>query len=311
MLSGNAITICGPTASGKTTLAVRVARALGGEVLSADSRQVYRGMDIGTGKDLGEYGILGADDFIPYHLIDIVDPSQIYTLYDYQQEFHRAFNGVVGRGRLPVIVGGSGLYIEAVLKGYRLPEVPEDVEFRKSMMEETREALLAMLEKESPQILADTDISSKKRIIRALEIARANAGAVCERPPSPRIDSLVLYVVWERFALRARIEKRLHDRIREGLVDEVAGLLNSGIDRGRFALFGMEYKHVARYIDGIVGFDEMMSQLLQDIYHLAKRQDTWFRGMERRGMTVHPILRGDYETAMEVIRKNNLILSRA
>ena len=300
-MNNNCIVICGPTASGKTRLAVEVARAAGGEIISADSRQVYRGMDIGTGKDLWEYGD------VPYHLIDIADPQTVYTLYDYQRDFYKVFEDIRKRGRLPVIAGGSGLYIEAVLKGYDIPPVPENAGFRKSMMEKDYDALLEILRDEHPQIYAKTDISTKKRVVRALEVARFggaggghtdsidtnNAGTGSINAGKIVINPLILYVVWDRPELRARIEKRLRDRLAQGLVDEVAGLLRSGIDPERFALFGMEYKHVARYINGEVTYDEMFAQLLQDIYHLAKRQDTWFRGMERRGLPVQKIPRGD------------------
>jgi tRNA dimethylallyltransferase len=334
MMNKNSIAICGPTASGKTKLAVEIARLTNGEIISADSRQVYRGMDIGTGKDLCEYGERGADDFVPYHLIDIVDPSQIYTLYDYQRDFYKTFDDVTTRGHLPIISGGSGLYIEAVIKGYNIPPVPENVDFRKSMMKEDRETLIKMLDDENPQLLARTDTSTKKRIVRALEVAKfggANAirAGASPAPTShhhrtitpmvgaalaaaldgtnntnanfPKINPLILYIIYERSELRNRIEQRLHERLNSGLVEEVSQLINSGIPRGRFALFGMEYKHAARYIDGEVSYDNMVSQLLQDIFHLAKRQDTWFRGMERRGLKTHPILRGSRGDAMEII----------
>ena len=321
----NCIVICGPTASGKTKLAVQIARQLNGEILSADSRQVYRGMDIGTGKDLQEYGEAGRDDFVPYHLIDIVDPNQIYTLYDYQRDFYKAFEDVSARGRMPVVAGGSGLYIEAVIKGYDIAPVPENVEFRKTMMAEERETLIETLRNESPEIFAKTDVSTKKRVVRALEIVRFRDKQVATMDNSvnfkfkqvatnmesvhnhnknkfPPINPVIIYVVWERRELRARIEKRLHERLAGGLIEEAARLLDSGIDAARFALFGMEYKHAARYIRGEVSRGEMAAQLLQDIFHLAKRQDTWFRGMERRGMRVHTAPRAELDAAMRILR---------
>jgi tRNA dimethylallyltransferase len=298
----NCIAVCGPTASGKTKLAVEIARLTKGEILSADSRQVYRGMDIGTGKDLCEYGERGTNDFVPHHLIDIVDPSYIYTLYDYQRDFYKAFEDVTKRGHLPIIAGGSGLYIEAVIKGYSIPPVPENAEFRKSMMKENRETLMKMLKDENPQLFARTDTSTKKRIVRALEIARFGGTDNVNNANFPKINPLILYIIYERSELRNRIEKRLHERLNNGLVEEAAKLINSGIARERFALFGMEYKHAARYIDGEVSYDEMVSQLLQDIFHLAKRQDTWFRGMERRGMKTHPIQRGALDEAVEYLK---------
>lgn len=299
----NAIIVCGPTASGKTRLAVSIARAVGGEILSADSRQVYRGMDIGAGKDLCEYGDKGSAGFVPYHLIDIVDPRRVYTLYDYRRDFCKSFGDVSERGRVPVIAGGSGLYIEAAAKGYDLPQAPENGAFRAEMMRETREALIEMLRRESPAAFAKTDISTKKRIVRALEVVRFGGGAPSAGAADcPRVDAIALYAVWERQELRERIKKRLYERLERGLVDEVAGLMKSGIEMDRFMLFGMEYKHAALYLNGEVSYDEMVARLLQDIYHLAKRQDTWFRGMERRGMPTYRVPRGDVDTAMEIIR---------
>jgi tRNA dimethylallyltransferase len=323
----NCLVVCGPTASGKTRLAVRLARAFAGEILSADSRQVYRGMDIGTGKDLSEYGSGSSGGKspggpVPYHLIDIAEPSQIYTLYDYQRDFYRAFEDVLERGKLPIIAGGSGLYIEAAIRGYAIPPVPENPSFRRETMKESREALIDLLRAESPDVLARTDTSTKKRLVRALEVARfggkgggrlldgrelgaganTNADINANVNPCPKITPLILYVVWERQELRARIEKRLRERLESGLVDEVDRLIKSGIGRDRFSLFGMEYKHAARYINGEVSREEMFSQLLQDICRLAKRQDTWFRGMERRGMTVHRIPCADFEAAAQVAR---------
>lgn len=290
----NCIVVCGPTASGKTALAVQIADFMNGEILSADSRQVYRRMDIGTGKDLHEYVKDGKS--IPYHLIDIVDPQQIYTLYDYQRDFYRAFKDVTGRGCLPVIAGGSGLYIEAVLKGYRIAPVPEDVEFRRSVMCESYEKLLQMLKDENPELLAKTDASTKKRVVRALEISRFGSNEDEQGVYDfPQINPIILYVVWERSILRKRIEKRLHERLENGMLDEVSALLESGISIERLNLFGMEYKHAARYLTKKVSYELMVSELLRDIFHLAKRQDTWFRGMERRGMEVRRVNNADFE----------------
>jgi len=302
----NCIVVCGPTVSGKTRLAVQIADLMNGEIISADSRQVYRGMDIGTGKDLHEYVKDGKS--IPYHLIDIVDPSQIYTLYDYQRDFYKAFEDVTNRGRLPIVAGGTGLYIEAVLKGYRIAPVPEDVEFRKSLMAEPYEKLLQMLESENPQLLAKTDISTKKRIVRALEISRAGCDVYCDEdegkgsaPDFPQIIPIIFYLVWDRSILRKRIEKRLYERLENGMIDETARLLESGISIDRLDLFGMEYRHIARYLTKKVSYEEMVSELLQDIFHLAKRQDTWFRGMERRGMEVIKVHNADFEEVRKIL----------
>jgi len=313
MISMNCIVVCGPTVSGKTKLAVQIAGSLNGEILSADSRQVYRGMDIGTGKDLHEYVKDGRS--IPYHLIDIVDPSQIYTLYDYQRDFYKAFRDVTNRSHMPIVAGGTGLYIEAVLKGYHIAPVPEDVEFRKSLMAQPYEKLLQTLESENPQLLAKADISTKKRIVRALEISRSGFD-VCrdenegkgDAPDFPQINPLILYLVWDRAILRERIERRLHERFQNGMIDEVAKLLESGISVDRLDLFGMEYRHIAGYLTKKVSYEQMTAELLQGIFHLAKRQDTWFRGMERRGMKVHHVQTADFEDVKKILSNNGMAL---
>ncbi|MFP4013176.1 MAG: tRNA (adenosine(37)-N6)-dimethylallyltransferase MiaA [Chitinispirillaceae bacterium] len=298
----NCIVVCGPTASGKTRLAVELASRLDGEILSVDSRQVYRGMDIGTGKDLHEYNINGIE--IPYHLIDIAEPADIFTLYDYQKAFYDAYRAVRGRRRIPVAAGGSGLYLEAVLKHYRISPVPENVALRKELMKETRETLESMLLNESREMFERTDRSTKKRIVRALEIVRSGIENKELSPGDyPDIRPIILYVVWERGALRERISRRLEERLLGGMIDEVQRLLTAGISMERFSLFGMEYKHVARYLHGQVCYDQMVSDLQQDIFHLAKRQDTWFRGMERRGLTIYKVERGVVDQAWAVIEK--------
>lgn len=296
----NCVVVCGPTASGKTKLAVQIANRLNGEILSADSRQVYRGMDIGTGKDLCEYAADGKA--VPYHLIDIADPAQVYTLYNYQVDFYKAFEDVSSRGCLPVVAGGSGLYIEAVLKGYRIAPVPENTALRKTLMNEPCETLLQMLKDEDPRLFAKTDTSTKKRIVRGIEIARAGLSNTSGRAVEfPAIDPLILYVVWDRSLLRARIEKRLCERLENGLVEEAARLLDTGISPERFDLFGMEYKHAARYLTKKVSYEHMTKELLRDIFHLAKRQDTWFRGMARRGMEVRQVREADLKEALNAI----------
>ncbi|MFP4242401.1 MAG: tRNA (adenosine(37)-N6)-dimethylallyltransferase MiaA [Chitinispirillaceae bacterium] len=309
----NCIVVCGPTASGKTSLAVKLASRLKGEILSVDSRQVYRGMDIGTGKDLHEYTADGKN--IPCHLIDIADPADIFTLYDYQKSFYSAFRSVRTRNRIPVAAGGSGLYLEAVLKYYRISPVPENVKLRKELMNESRETLESRLFSESREMYEKTDRSTKKRIVRALEIVRSGIKNKELSPEDyPDIRPVILYVVWERPVLRERISSRLAERLQHGMIDEVDRLLTSGISRERFDLFGMEYKHVARYLRGQVGYDQMASELQQDIFHLAKRQDTWFRGMERRGFDVHRVERGDVNQAWAIVsgsgfvENNNLLV---
>jgi len=297
----NCLVICGPNASGKTSLGVALALEFMGEILSADSRQIYRGMDIGTGKDLHEYSTPHGS--VPYHLIDICEPEEIYTLYHYQRDFYSAFRDVLSRSRLPVVVGGTGLYIEAVLKHYRIPNVPEDRVLRQTLMRESAGELCLRLKALDPALYRDTDTSSKKRVVRSLEIAlygRDHRIRWSDEDP-PRIDPLVLGISWGRDALQRRIDRRLEERLAHGMIEEVGGILRGGIPRERFDLFGMEYRHIAAYLDGTVEYREMVKNLRREIYQLAKRQRTWFRGMERRGMTVHWIDRAELKRARDIV----------
>jgi tRNA dimethylallyltransferase len=291
----NCIILCGPTASGKTHLGVSVAAYYDGEIISADSRQVYRGMDIGTGKDLDEYFIEGKN--IPCHLIDIANPSEVYTLYHYQKDFYRVFREISERNHLPVIVGGTGLYIEAVIKKYTIPGVPENQELRKTLMQRSKTWLENELFRLDPLRYEKTDRTSKKRIVRALEImysSEADKQQVNEKE-IPTLSPVVMGVQWDRQVLRNRIDQRLKQRLEQGMVDEVRRLLSQDIPSERFAMFGMEYKHVARYIRGDVSYEQMIGELQYDIHRLAKRQETWFRGMARRGIDIHWIEKGDKE----------------
>jgi tRNA dimethylallyltransferase len=296
----NIIVICGPTASGKTALAVNIARKINGEIISADSRQVYRSMDIGTGKDLLEYS--SKESSIPYHLIDITDPSNVYTVYDYKRDFTKAYNDIRSRKRMPILAGGTGLYIEAVLRNYDFPGVPEDPQLRSELMQKDKIWLQNELETNAPDIYKKTDLSSKKRIVRALEVAGyQNKEKKEDNALFPVLEPLILCTRWQREELHRRIDERLRLRLNLGLIDEVKQLLDSGISRSRFSLFGMEYKHVARYIDGEVSYTEMTEQLQTSIHQLAKRQNTWFRGMERRGNVLHWIDGADFQTAMSIV----------
>jgi tRNA dimethylallyltransferase len=297
----NLLVVCGPNASGKTALGVQLAARYGGEILSADSRQVYRGMDIGTGKDFAEYRTASAT--IPHHLIDLADPQEIYTLYHYMNDFYAAFREVTGRGRLPIMVGGSGLYIEAVLKQYRVPNVPEDVGFRDRYMKKDRNELLRLLADAGPSLGMEIDLSSKKRIVRALEIAEyAKARTVRwggENPPP--IRAFVLCVRMPREELIRRIDSRLDQRLKAGMVDEARRLLDAGISRDRMMLFGLEYKYLTRYLLKEIGYDEMVNRLSTAIHQFAKRQMTWFRGMERRGIAIHWIEGVDLNQARALV----------
>ncbi len=298
--SSNLLVVCGPTASGKTRLAVRLALEVDGEIISADSRQVYRGMDLGTGKDLDEYHT--PEGTVPCHLVDIVEPSCIYTVQEYQRDFYRAFEAIHARGKLPVMAGGTGLYIEAVLRGYRIPDVAEDAGLRRRLMRETKENLIRRLRDLDPTAPAHTDLSSKKRIVRAVEVASAGTKRV---PPGPRpeLRPLVLATRRDRRELRERIDRRLDERFDCGMVDEVRRIMHSSCPPGRFAMFGMEYRSIAEYLRGETDFEQMKTRLRHAIHRLAKRQETWFRGMERRGIRVHWIDNADEAQARRLIQE--------
>ena len=282
----NVITILGPTASGKTSLAVALAKRLDGEILSADSRQVYRRMDIGTGKDLAEY------DGVPYHLIDICEPGTKYNLFQYQQDFARAYDDIVARGRQPIICGGTGLYIEAVLKGYNLSPVPQNPELRARLEGKSLEELTVMLrelkERNGSVMHNTTDVDTAQRAIRAIEI---EMGTLPRPLPAGRgkglLQSLIIGVNIDRELRREKITQRLKARLDEGMVDEVRGLLAEGIAPEDLIYYGLEYRYVTEYVLGRLSYDEMFRQLEIAIHQFAKRQMTWFRGMERRGFTIH------------------------
>jgi tRNA dimethylallyltransferase len=297
----NLLVICGPTASGKTRLAVACALALNGEILSADSRQVYRGMDIGTGKDRQEYTT--PHGTVACHLIDIADPAEIYTLHQYQKDCYRTIREVLKRGRLPVLTGGTGLYIESVLKKYAIPGVPEDPSLRAALMDLTKEELMEKLRCRAPDLHATADLTSKKRIVRALEIAVHRQGSAFPESvePPPEMRPVILCVRWPRQVLLERITARLKQRLEQGLIDEVRDILRAGIPAKRFGYFGMEYRHIPRYLCGEIDYQEMVGALTHDIGQFAKRQMTWFRGMERRGARIHWIDGTDPDCARTIL----------
>lgn len=283
------ITILGPTASGKTTLASHLALKLDAEIISADSRQVYRGMDIGTGKDLDDYDINGHK--IPYHLIDIAEPGSKYNLYEYQKDFHEVYSDICSRGKLPILCGGTGLYIEAVLKGYSLSPVPQDPSLRKSFEGKTLQELTSILEKLKQETGSNmhnkTDVDSCQRAIRAIEIEKYNVEHPTSLRKMPFIDSLVIGVSIDRDERREKITQRLKQRLEDGMVEEVKGLLDKGIPAEDLIYYGLEYKFVTEYVIGKKSYDEMFHSLEIAIHQFAKRQMTWFRGMERRGFNIH------------------------
>lgn len=280
------VTILGPTASGKTPLAAALAVALGdGEIISADSRQVYRRMDIGTGKDLADYGD------VPYHLIDICEPGTKYNLFQYQQDFYDAYLDIEDRGRRPILCGGTGLYIEAVLKGYHLSPVPQNPELRQRLEGKTLAELTQILEALKAQtgtaMHNTTDVDTPQRAIRAIEIEQFNLLHPVPLRELPPVDSLIIGVNIDRELRREKITRRLKARLDEGMVDEVRRLLDEGIAPADLIYYGLEYKFVTEYIVGQLSYDEMFSRLEIAIHQFAKRQMTWFRGMERRGFTIH------------------------
>ena len=279
------ITILGPTASGKTPVAARLAAEIGGEVISADSRQVYRRMDIGTGKDLADYGA------VPYHLIDIREPGTKYNLFEYQQDFFEVYQQIRGRGAVPILCGGTGLYIEAVLKGYHLSPVPQNQALRDSLegksLAELTEMLMDLKARNGSNMHNTTDVDSCQRAIRAIEIETYNVAHPMPRRELPPVESLIIGINIDRELRREKITRRLKARLEEGMVDEVRALLDEGIPAEDLIYYGLEYKFVTEYLTGQLTYDEMFNRLEIAIHQFAKRQMTWFRGMERRGFQIH------------------------
>ncbi len=281
------LVIAGPTATGKTALAAELAHRLGTEVISADSRQVYRGLDLGTGKDLEEYRRF--TPAVPYRLIDIADPRETYSLFHYQRDCYAALEAAASGGRAAVVAaGGTGMYLEAVLRRYRIANVRDNPGLREALAHKTREELERQLQAADPGLAARTDLSSRKRIIRGLEIHAASLLSTVEfsREPGIEIPYRVFATRWERSALRARIDARLQERLRAGLVEEVEGLLAAGITRARMDVLGMEYREIAAFLAGEKSREKMVEDLRHEIHMLAKRQETWFRGMPGRGIPV-------------------------
>lgn len=293
------IVVTGPTASGKTRRAVDIARAVGGEIISADSRQIYRGMDIGTGKDLCEYGE------IPVHLVDICPAGYKYNLFEYLRDFAEARADIKTRGRMPVLCGGTGLYVESVLKGLQLPPVPENPELRTALAGKSLAELTEILE-EMKTLHNVTDVDTEKRAVRAIEIQtyyREHPEAATAARPNPIEGALVIGVDVDRETRRERISVRLRQRLEDGMVDEVRKLLDSGIPPEDLIYYGLEYKFVTKYVIGELAYEEMVSQLEIAIHQFAKRQMTWFRGMEKRGFPIRwlPASLGSREFTSKVI----------
>ncbi len=277
----NLLVILGPTASGKTRMGVDVARAARGEIISADSRQVYRSMDIGTGKDLIEY------EKIPYHLIDIVDPGGKFSVFDFQRCFSAVFTEILERDRLPILVGGTGLYLDSVLRGYQMPEVPPNPSLRRELEPVNLGELAERLKSINSRLHNNTDLLDRERLIRAIEIAEFGRGKEESDYLLPRLAPLVFGVRWPREALRERITQRLRKRLKEGMIDEVKRLINSGVSFETLDFYGLEYRYVSRFLQGRLNRNDMFQKLNSAIHHFAKKQETWFRRMERQGIEIH------------------------
>lgn len=289
------ITIVGPTASGKTRLAVDVAMEWDTEIISADSRQVYRGMTLGTGKDLEDYIIRDEDGkvqkTVPCHLLDIREPGYKYSIFEYQKDFHQAYNDMISRGKMPVLCGGSGLYVESVLRGYQMHEVPENKELRTRLEGKTLEELTEIL-KTYKDLHNTTDTDTAKRAIREIEIRDYYRTHAEQLTGFPAVESLVIGIDIDRDLRREKISQRLRERLDAGMVEEVRGLLegtsgHAPVSAENLIYYGLEYKYLTQYIIGQLSYDEMVRQLEIAIHQFAKRQMTWFRGMERRGITIH------------------------
>ena len=278
------IAILGPTASGKTSFAATLAYELDTEIISADSRQIYREMDLGTGKDLADYTVNGKQ--IPYHLIDIAEPGYKYNVFEYQRDFLNAYQSIKQKGRLPVLCGGTGLYLESVLKGYQLIPVPENPELRTRLAGKTLEELTDILSNYKT-LHNSTDVDTAKRAIRAIEIEEYYATHDLSAREFPSINSLIIGVDIDRELRREKITKRLRQRLDEGMVEEIRRLLNKGIQPEDLIYYGLEYKYLTLYVTGEISFEEMFKQLEIAIHQFAKRQMTWFRGMERKGFKIH------------------------
>jgi tRNA dimethylallyltransferase len=278
------LVVTGPTASGKTALAAAVAHRIGGEIISADSRQVYRGMNLGTGKDYHDYMVDGTQ--IPFHLIDIVDPGYKYNVFEYQRDFNRVYSDLKRRKVFPVICGGSGMYADSIISGYKMFEVPPDsglrVELEKKSMEELKEILLTY-----KNLHNTTDLDTKKRVIRAIEIEHSSRNNAKQGVEFPKVKALLTGIIFERDKRREMITERLKQRLDSGMVDEVKKLIDQGINTETLIYYGLEYKFITLFLTGKITYSEMVRDLEIAIHQFAKRQMTWFRGMERRGIKIH------------------------
>jgi len=303
-MAKNLIVILGPTASGKTALAARLAYDLGGEIISADSRQVYRGMNIGTGKDLNQYNIDGKQ--IAYHLIDIMEPESEFSLFEFQNRFYKVFIKLTREKILPILAGGTGLYLESVLAGYNMPPALPDEELRKELTKKSKSQLRDMLMELKPRLHNRTDLDDNQRLIRAIEIEMARQIKENEQREKPAIDAVVFGIRWGRPLLRRRIELRLKERLEQGMMEEVSKLHDKGLSWERLDSFGLEYRYISQYLQNKMSFDDMRAKLTTGIHQFAKRQETWFRRMEKKGIAINWIEGNNYpllrESAMKYLK---------
>jgi len=301
------IIITGPTATGKTRTAARLAYDIKGEIISADSRQVYRGMDIGTGKDLRDYHV--AEKKIAAHLIDIVAPGETFSVFEFQRRFDECFVTITERGNVPILAGGTGLYIDAVVRGYRMAKVPEDPELRRELKSWRREDLEKRLRAVAASLHNTTDLTQRDRLIRAIEIAEYTRNHdVLDKTVRPAIRSFVIGLYDDRWNIRRRIRKRLLARLDEGMVEEVKRLHAQGLSWETLDSFGLEYRYVSRYLQGVLPYDEMVDTLNTRINQYAKRQMTWFRRMERLGVTIHWVKAGEYQQVKDLVDEHGILL---
>jgi tRNA dimethylallyltransferase len=300
-MAKNLVVILGPTASGKTEVAARLAWDLHGEIISADSRQVYRGMDIGTGKDFNQYIINKKK--IPYHLIDIIDPQSEFNLFEFQKRFYQIFSQICNNGYLPILFGVTGLYLQAVLSEYKMPEATPEPALRKELDQKSIEELKEIFFAFKTQLHNKTDLEDKQRLIRAIEIERARNIRNSEQEERPKIDAAVFGIIWERSVLRQRITSRLEERLKHGMIEEVERLHAEGLSWERLDSFGLEYRYISQYLQNLISFDEMKNKLNTAIHQFAKRQETWFRRMERKGIAIKWIKANEYDLLKESLIK--------
>jgi len=302
---GDLIVVLGPTASSKTAFAAKLAKEMNGEVISADSRQVYKKMDIGTGKDYEDYIVDGVS--VPYHLIDIHEPGYKYNVYEYQNDFLSVFQDIKARKKLPVLCGGTGMYIEAVLQGYKLIHVPPDEKLRNELQSKSLDELKQILQSYTDQLHNTTDLTSKKRAVRAIEISKHYAEHPEEDMSYPSIEPLILGVKFDRPAQRRRITERLKSRLENGMIEEAESLMKSGLSKEDLMYYGLEYKYLALYLTGDLSYEQMFEKLNTAIHQFAKRQMTYFRRMQKKGLKIHWI--DGYMSIDEKLQRTNQILS--